>query len=357
MLKLTVKNFGVLKDINISLNKTNLFIGDNGSGKSVLAKLITIVTNEVPENLFNQFKEFNIDFITDKTVILFKEDKNLLLHIEDGKLKHYEISKYKQTIIKRLLAKNPNNATTSELINNIGVLDGLESQYIPAERNLISIFNQSISNLISAKIPLPDTLLKFSSEYNKARKEIKELNLLNMKYINKNGNDLIYYDDDNYLSLENSSSGMQTALPMYLTLKYFSSSYRHIIIEEPELNLFPKTQIEAIKYIIETTTKNDSYIMTHSPYILSILNTLLFAYKASNTNDILRDKISKIIPKEQQINPDNFSAYLIKDGVSENIKGASTGMIQENSIDEIGGMLDDDFSELMEIYSEFKSDK
>jgi len=41
MLKLIVKNFGVLKDIDIELNQTNLFIGDNGIGKSILAKLIS----------------------------------------------------------------------------------------------------------------------------------------------------------------------------------------------------------------------------------------------------------------------------------------------------------------------------
>jgi len=356
MLNLTVKNFGVLKNIDIELNKTNLFIGDNGSGKSVLAKLITIVTNEVPENFLSQFKEFNIDFITNETVVLFKEDKNLLLHIENGELKYHQLSKYKKNIIKHLQGKNPKNCTIPELTKYVEALDGLESQYIPAERNLISIFNQSISNLVTAKIPLPDTLLKFSSEYNKARKEIKELRLLNMKYVNKNGNDVIYYDDDNYLSLENSSSGMQTALPMYLTLKYFSSSYSHIIIEEPELNLFPKTQIETIKYIIETTTKNDSHIMTHSPYVLSILNTLIFAYKASNTNNILKDKISIIIPKAQQINPDEFSAYLIENGISKSIKGKSTGMIQENAIDDIGGIIDDNFNELMDIYREFKND-
>ncbi|MDF1874882.1 AAA family ATPase [Sulfurimonas sp. SAG-AH-194-I05] len=346
MLNLIVKNFGVLKDINIKLNKTNVFIGDNGSGKSVLAKLITIVTNEVPENFLNQFKEFNIDFITNETVILFKEDENLLVHIADNILRYHQPSKYKRNLINQLSAINPNRVTGR-----------LESQYIPAERNLISIFNQSISNIVLAKIPLPDTLLKFAGEYNKARKEIKEFNLLNMKYVNKNGNDVIYYDNDNYLPLESSSSGMQSALPMYLTLQYFSSSYSHIIIEEPELNLFPKTQIEAIKYIIQTTTKNDTYIMTHSPYILSILNILLFAYKASNTNDILNDKISIIIPKEQQINPDEFSAYLIENGISITIKGKSTGMIQENVIDNIGDIITDSFEELMEIYREYKHEK
>ena len=109
--------------------------------------------------------------------------------------------------------------------------------------------------------------------------------------------------------------------------------------------------------MIENRQDSSLSIMTHSPYILSILNVLLFAYKASNTNDVLKDKISAIIPKEQQINPDEFCAYLIEKGISKSIKGDSTGMIKENVIDEIGGKLDDEFNELMEIYREFKNDK
>ncbi len=355
MFTLEVKNFGVLKDINIELNKTNLFIGENGSGKSVLAKLITIVTNEVSKNFESQFKDYNIDFIEKDTIILFKEDSKVLLQIVDGQRKIYEISEYKKDILNQITAENIESKDVFKLKKGLERLDGLESQYIPAERNLISIFNQSISNFISAKIPLPDTLLLFSSEYNKARKYTNELKLLNMKYSNKSGSDIIYYDNENYLPLENSSSGIQSALPMYLTLKYFSSSYSHIIIEEPEQNLYPKAQVETIKYIIETTNNNDTHIMTHSPYVLSALNILLFAYKASNTNDKLKEEIGKIIPLSQQINPDKFSAYFIKDGKSESIK-SKRGLISENAIDEASDSIDDEFNKLMALYREYKND-
>lgn len=356
MFTLEVKNFGVLKDINIELNKINLFIGENGSGKSVLAKLITIVTNEVITSSFDEFKEFNIDFITKDTVILFKENNEILLEISNQKIKNIKYSKHNTEILQKLMSRFENNKSIIEYKNDFEILDQLDSQYIPAERNLIAIFNQSISNFISAKIPLPDTLLKFSSEYNKARKYTTELELLNMKYISKSGQDRIYYNEDNYLPLEHSSSGIQSALPMYLTLKYFSSSYSHIIIEEPELNLFPKAQMDTIKYIIKTTNNNDTYIMTHSPYVLSTLNILLFAYKASNTNEKLKEKIEEIIPSSQQINPDEFSAYLIEKGVSKNIKGKNTGLIKANVIDEVGDIVDDEFNKLMELYREYKND-
>jgi predicted ATPase len=360
MYKLIVKDFGVLKDIDIVLNKTNLFIGDNGSGKSVLAKLITIVTSfdEYSDELLEQFKRFDIDFVEDDTVIEFIDtsDDEIILSIINKKVKFAQkaIDSMKMMQEKKDTLDffhNPNNLDTNSLLPKF-----FASKYIPADRNLISLFNNFISNLITSNIPLPKTLLEFSAQYNSARNEIKELELLNMKFVSQNGKDKIYYDQDNYLPLENSSSGMQTALPLYLTIKYFNQKkYHSILVEEPEQNLYPKSQIETIKFIIENCD-NNIFLMTHSPYVLSILNILIFAYKASNTNETLKDKITKIIPISQQIDPDKFTAYLIEDGKSINIK-SKRGLISENSIDEISDIIDDEFSRLMNIYREFKDDK
>jgi predicted ATPase len=392
MFSLTVKNFGVLKDIDIELNKTNLFIGDNGSGKSTLAKLITVLTNFTihEDEIVQRLKDFNIDFLNEECFIELYEGHELLVEIistivtfppkrkkaNEEQKKVASFAKLNDTVfsieskssldeIITTLTKEEQNDLIS-FIENQEFRDALsdfnkkinifKSQYIPAERNLISLFNQSLSNMISAEIPLPKILLEFSTNYNSARNEIKELDILGMKYKNENSQDRIYYEDGNSLALENSSSGIQSALPLYLTLKYFATKHKDIIIEEPELNLYPKSQIDTVKYIIENREESSLYIMTHSPYILSILNVLIFAYKASNTNNVLKEKISTIIPEKQQINPDEFSAYLIEDGTSISIKGKSTGMIQSNVIDDISDILDDEFDELMEIYSEFKSD-
>ncbi len=399
MLHLIVKNFGVLKDIDIELNHTNLFIGDNGSGKSTLAKLITVVTNYTlnEDEVIQNFKDFNINFLNEKCFILLKENDTLIIEVKNLNIKFSTLRKEANQNFKKLrlrievnnlirTVENDNNldellkiiaesdenlakTITSlrkdkeyrdDLTNIDKDINNHQSKYIPAERNLISFFSQSLSNIIRAEIPFPKILLEFSAHYNSARNEIKELDILNIKYKNENSQDRIYYGnykDDNYLTLEYSSSGIQSALPLYLTLKYFATKHKDIIIEEPELNLYPKSQIDTVKFMIENRGESSLSIMTHSPYILSILNVLIFAYKASNNNDILKEKISTIIPQTQHINPDNFSAYLIKNGKSENIKGKSTGMIESNIIDDIGGMLDDDFNELMDIYSEFKSDK
>ncbi len=393
MLRLIVKNFGVLKDIDIELHETNLFIGDNGSGKSTLAKLITVVTDFTlnKDEIFKKLKDFDIDFINKKTFIQLQEENELILKIDtlniifssstkellQAQEKHKTLSKINNKIneieskglldkaIKIMTEDDTSEAKTvksliedQELrttLNNLSnTITSLKTKYIPAERNLISIFNQSLSNIISAEIPLPKTLLEFSASYNSARNEIKTLDILGMEYKNENSQDRIYYSSGRSLALENSSSGIQSVLPLYITLKYFATKYLDIIIEEPELNLYPKSQIETVKFMIENRGESSLSIMTHSPYILSTLNMLIFAYKASNTNNTLKEKISAIIPQEQQIDPDNFSAYLIKNGISKNIKGESTGMIQENTIDNIGDRLDNEFNELLDIYSEFE---
>jgi len=279
--------------------------------------------------LLEEFIKFDINFIEYNTFIQYSDNNKIIFTIENKEinfssevLKTLDNVSESASILKSF--SNPDNISIDSLLPKFFI-----SQYIPAERNLISLLNKSIFSLFTAGIPLPKNLMNFAGEYEKAKNSIKELNVLNMKYISKNGQDRIYYDETNYLPLENSSSGIQTALPLYLTLKYFNEKkYHSIIIEEPEQNLYPK-----------------------SPYVLSILNVLIFAYKASNNNDILKEKISTIIPESQH------SAYIIENGISKSIKGESTGMIQENSIDEIGGVLDDNFNELMDIYSEYKSDK
>ncbi len=356
MLTLKVKKFGVLKDINIELNKTNLFIGENGSGKSVLAKLITIVTSfdKYSNKFFDEFSKYDIDFIDNNTFIKLSDGIHIIFTIENRKIIFSDkvletISKIDKTKDFLISFNNPDNISIDEVMPKMFI-----SQYIPAERNLISLLNKSIYSLLTSDIPLPKELLNFAGQYEKAKNEIKELSLLGMKFKTENSVDKIYYNENEFLPLENSSSGIQSALPLYLTIKYFNTKHNNIIIEEPEQNLYPKAQFDTIKYIVENSS-NNLYLMTHSPYVLSTLNILLFAYKASNTNDKLKEEIEKIIPSSQQINPDEFSAYFIKDGKSENIK-SQRGLISENAIDEASDMLDDEFGELMDIYSEYKND-
>jgi predicted ATPase len=378
MERLIVKNFGPLKDVDIELNKINLFIGENGSGKSVLGKILTIISDfdNFNEDEILKFEKYNINFISASTIIEFYSDNKLYLQLKNKKIifdkaiqevknqahkTFQEFEKFKNYIT--IFPEKKIDLSVQEVTKELEIFNKkyqkLKSAYIPAERNLISLFNKSLTTLLVAEVPLPKFLLSFSSEFEKAGNQLKELEFLDVKYVNGDGLDRhkVYFNDDNYLPLEHSSSGIQSALPLYLTVKYFANKHSSIIIEEPEQNLFPKAQTETIKYIVEQVSdENSLFMMTHSPYVLSTLNILMMAHKAGSVGEDSKEEVSKLINEKQWINPDDFSAYYLENGVARDIKGR-TGLISDNEIDEISDDMTYAFEELLTIYREHKNDK
>ena len=375
--RLIVKNFGPLKDVDIELNKINLFIGENGSGKSVLAKLVTIFTdknNWKNNEILIKIEEFDISFITEETFIKLNinDDVNRSISLENQKIvfgdlfqelnqviKQNELNKQKIDALVNQIKELPiemKQTIEFAMIDYMRVNKKLSSQYIPAERSFLSFISKSLSSFIVSDIPLAKFFLRFSSEFEKAGNELKELEFLNVKYINGDGLDRhkIYFNNKDYLPLAQSSSGIQSALPLYLTVKYFSEKYGSIIIEEPEQNLFPKAQTETIKYIIEQISEENSLlIMTHSPYVLSTFNNLIFSHKVAQMSEKTKEQVKEFVKEEQWINPDEFSAYYLENGVARNIK-SSRGLISDNEIDDISEDIAGEFDGLMEIYREFK---
>ncbi len=390
MERLIVKNFGPLKDVDIELNRINLFIGENGSGKSVLAKIVTILLDfreRDEKEILKKFSDYNIKFfsketfiqlyITDELLVEIK-NKTVFLHndlkseidvekvnkIQKDIQGSFKLPKEIETQLLDFLNANSEQITQGiekfkKFISQIDInkmKERFNSQYIPAERNFISLFNRSISSILVAEVPLPKFLLSFMSEFEKAGNELKELEFLNVKYVNGDGLDRhkVYFNDEDYLPLEFSSSGIQSALPLYLTVKYFAKKHHAIVIEEPEQNLFPKAQAKTIKYIIEQVSYyNSLFMMTHSPYVLSTLNNLIMAYKVAQMSKETKEQVKELIKEEQWINPNEFSAYYLEDGIAKNIV-SKRGLISDNEIDDISEEITGEFDDLMQIYREFK---
>lgn len=104
------------------------------------------------------------------------------------------------------------------------------------------------------------------------------------------------------------------------------------IVEEPEQNLFPASQIQTIKYLVESlnsNTKNSLLITTHSPFVLSALNNYIYAANIS----------SKKIPENLHIYSKDFSAYLVHDGNIIDIFDKTFGLIDTTVIDDCATLL------------------
>ena len=125
------------------------------------------------------------------------------------------------------------------------------------------------------------------------------------------------------------------------------------IIEEPEQNLFPQTQLDLMKDII-SCCNNESHpsvamITTHSPYVLSAINILMFAGKlvAIGVNP---DEFRDILPSDCIISPDEVEVYAVKDGICHSIKEPNTGLINQNDLDSASDYNASVFDRLYRLY-------
>jgi len=175
---------------------------------------------------------------------------------------------------------------------------------------------------------------------------------------------------------KNSMGGIQTLLPLYLTLEYLNSidkefvaeffnenknsifkennimaNKKSYILEEPELNLFPKEQFEVVKFMIQNS--HSVVFVTHSPYVLYCLNILLYAYEVGNISQKSKEEVDKIISEEYWINPKEFGAFYFDDGGAESFFNGK--LIDDNLIDDVSNEFEEIFEELREIKRSIKS--
>lgn len=440
--KLIVKNFGPLKDIEIEVREMVTFIGAQASGKSTLAKLISILEDEsfrrddkisfeeelkkynilsyIKKNTFisydnlNQFtsspfsfeysngdfikgtaqhflsiiKQANDDKENDKQKIyeaikeglslsiaeLFLGNEKKFLTTISNKIHREKLSEY--ISLKKLTNDFSSEKTCDEvfeiiekeknIINFIEFYENIiklfpslylyDSLYIPTERNILEIISTNILGLINNNIQIPKYLLNSGQEYEKAIRTVKKLPLniigKNFQYKREGKTSYIYHNDNEKVDLLESASGLQSIIPILLLVEYSKSlkeEYNfNFVVEEPELNLYPKAQHELIKYLVKNCLheRKNLILTTHSPFVLASLNNLLLAYDKGQKHT---KEVSKIIKKESWLNPKNFIAYELKNGKAKKIMNDKLGQISENMIDGVSDTFADEFDKLLDL--------
>ena len=111
--------------------------------------------------------------------------------------------------------------------------------------------------------------------------------------------------------------------------------YSQVIIEEPELNLFPKTQRELVYYMLrvlnETQRKHILVLTTHSPYILFALNNCMMGGLVKDK--VPSDKATNFSSYLSWVNPRQVSVYEIHDGYLKRIQDED-GIIEDNYLNQ-----------------------
>ena len=112
---------------------------------------------------------------------------------------------------------------------------------------------------------------------------------------------------------------------------YSDYFYSQVIIEEPELNLFPETQRDLVYYMLrvlnESKRKHILVMTTHSTYILYALNNCIIVV-------LVKEKITAInsnsfLSHRSWVEPHQVSVYEIHDGYLKCIQDED-GIIEDN---------------------------
>lgn len=386
---LVIHNFGPISNVTLTIFPLTILIGDQGSGKSTISKLLTIcrdikwrhdILDGDKAIVLRPFKEFSIDeFFCEDTYFLYKEDASS--EASDSIIYENGVFKYKmgkvddldeaKRVLELLIVETSKSLVKRTGSDNIEDTDSYTKKllrantrvglYLPAERNVVGLLSQSLASIILNRIPFSDVILEFMSIFEKAKKEFPSFKIpfMNADFLEKEGNNRIFLHDCNKeISFNAGSSGLQSTLPMMMVIDYSrkTNCFDSFVVEEPEQNLFPKNQRELMFYFAsKINNSNCNFILTtHSPYLLSCLNVQLLASKLY-AFDEYKNEVDNILKKEYYVDSKDVAVYSI--GEKENDKvycrsliSKTTGLVSMNELDAVSENIGDDYDQLYSIY-------
>lgn len=402
MSKLRIKNFGPIKegysenDGFMEINKVTVFIGNQGSGKSTVAKVISTLT--WLEKAINRGDvDANLSLIDFENFFRYQRIKNYFrpdTEIEYiGKKFRFNYSeKLTPPVIERLEVTEYSGYKVPKIM------------YVPAERNFLTV----IKNPYSIK-GLPETLETFAVEYRNSQLKLDDkllpLPIGGVSYKYNSGNDTSLLVGNNYkIDLLESSSGYQSLVPLYIVTKFLSDiieeggeqlditqklrktdeldlvlrdkslsheelleraeeiNARYLntcfvnIVEEPELNLFPSSQQKMLNRLLEFNNMNEGnklIMTTHSPYLINFLTLAVEANKLKsrvNTDELI-SKLEEIVPLKSTLDGNDLVVYQLdeKNGTIEKLKDYKGLPSDENYLNKGLAESNDEFSKLLDL--------
>lgn len=215
MKHLVIRNIGPLKDVEIELAKVNVIIGPQSSGKSCVLKIACFCTwVEKRIELSQSADEFAKDgfFIQELT----------RFHKLKGYFRKDSYVSYESDFLK----------FSYDSIKGKFIFEWKEKRwdyyrskvsYIPAERNMVA----AIPNWFDVKL-YDDNIQSFMADWDRARKTCTDfVDILNLgvsyRYDEQTKKDIVKVDDEATLELTNTSSGLQSLIPLFVHLSYISN--------------------------------------------------------------------------------------------------------------------------------------
>ena len=395
MSSIIIKNFGAIKMHNapIEIKKVTFFIGNQGSGKSTVAKLIAtfmwiekaLVRGDYDKKWFERKNRFKNTFLPYHRIENYLKENTFIQYEGEAYIITYE-----DEFLKFEEKKN-NNYSLPQIM------------YVPSERNFIAYVKSPKELKLSS-----EALKEFLTEFDNSKEIVKNLELP-INTINKvildydKLNDTLNLKGEDYkIKLTEASSGFQSFVPIHMVSCYLAKSVKKQsevkvgmsgeekdrfrkeveqiyknelftdeqkriaisvlskkfnktsfvnIVEEPEQNLFPTSQGNMLYSLLKINNEiadNKLIITTHSPYLVNYVSVAVEAGKLKQ--GVIAEKegrLNDIVP----INADDLAIYQLKeeDGTIELLDSYEGIPSDENLLNNEIGRTNELFADLLDL--------
>ena len=396
MSSIIIQHFGAIKMHNapIEIKKATFFIGNQGSGKSTVAKLIAtfmwiekaLVRGDYNRKWFERKNRFKNTFLPYHRIENYLKENTFIQYKGEAYIITYE-----NKFLKFAEKKN-NNYSLPQIM------------YVPSERNFIAYVKSPKELKLSS-----EALKEFLTEFDNSKEIVKNLSLpINKAMLDYDKlNDTLNLKGEDYkIKLTEASSGFQSFAPIYMVSNYLVNTIKkdsgikvsmsgeeisrfrkeieqlykdkHLsdeqkriaisvlpqkfnktsfvnIVEEPEQNLFPTSQRDMLYSLLKINNEiadNKLIITTHSPYLVNYVSVAVEAGKLKKGVTAGKEKqLNAIVPISSAISADDLAIYQLneKEGSVELLDNYEGIPSDENFLNNEIGRTNELFADLLDL--------
>jgi hypothetical protein len=410
MSRIIIKNIGPITEVDLTLNKINVIMGPQSSGKSTIVKIVS----------FCQWAEKRFILDGNKFDYDFREMFMNFHKISETYFSSKSSFKYESDF---LTIRQKGLDFTLKIVSKHKNLDYRKTKniFIPAERNFVS----TIPNLGKYNEIL-DNIMSFVYDWSDAKKNYTESNplpILNLDVsyaLTTEGDQLTIKNGKKKLLLQHASSGLQSVTPLVMLIDYLTDgfyqelrsnsvnekeelvkalldnynysikmtdllvrdkidgvtrvefkvsnrlaerfykletnrkryNFTNFIIEEPEQNLFPTTQRDLIYHlfdrIVNTERPHNLFLTTHSPFILYAINNCVMGKRVSK--DMPEDERDELKSHKSWVGSELVSIWEMQNGEIKSVIDEKTGTVTKHYFNEIMSDLMDEYYDMLNYF-------
>lgn len=365
MTTLEIRNVGPLLSAYVEFKKCTLFIGEQGAGKSTIAKLYSLFTwlekgllrHTISEDSVIKYNRFKNKYAAYHNLKSYFSEQSYILYTGEQYVFEYENEHLD-------IRRNDSN----------GELNSAKVMYVPAERNLLSVVESG-----KLQSGLSESMQTLMEELNNAKAYYAkgvDLPIGGMNFTYDRLNKVSWINGKNAngrefkIALKEASSGYQSLMPMTLVCHYLSdlvlnsgaetmdykeqqrlqqevdkimednkisdtvknamlrnisARYRYTenvnVVEEMEQNLYPESQKRVLFDLLSINNRlerNKLVLTTHSPYLVNYVTLVVKAAMIEPQIPAdaveLKDSLYGIVPAESIMNASDLAIYELRDG-------------------------------------------